>query len=219
MQVLVKAFYKLVIISIFFICYLPVHAQDFEGEVLYTKQTKSDTTFYSYKIKGNKVRFEELNENMQLDNYVIVDLSKKNVIAVNPKRKLYGEQPVYPRITKNDSLNFNIIRTGNYKIIQGIKCYQWRVQNKKEDTEISYWFALENFKFYDEFQKILNQSDKFSQYYLNISETHGFLPLEFVERSMLREWRMCLSVVKIEKKNLQASLFEIPAGYKMFSKN
>ena len=34
----------------------------------------------------------------------------------------------------------------------GYKCYQWRVKNLEENTEISYWVAEDNFMFFEELE-------------------------------------------------------------------
>jgi len=200
-------------------CCLQVYAQNFEGEILFVKQSHKDTSYISFKIKGEKVRYEELNKNLQIDNYTIVDLSQKNIFTINPKRKLYVDLPVYQWKDEPDTMNFDISKTGNYKVIKGFKCFQWRVLNKKEDTEIQFWAADDRFEFFSKFLILINQSEKISQYYLNIPEIYGKMPLESVERSLLREMRMRLEVVSIEKKTMQAALFEIPSGYKLFEKN
>lgn len=195
------------------------NAQNFEGEIVFIKETKQDTTYYAYKIKGNKLRIEELDQKLQLINYMLVDISAKSVIALNTKRKLYVEIPVRSIESNNDTSIYKVIKTDNYKSIKGFKCYQWRVQNKKEDTEIAFWVSNQNFHNFSDFLKLLNRDEKSSVYYLQIPDSQEFFPLLSEERSLLREWRMCLKVVNIEKKHLSPSLFEIPQGYKLFQKN
>ena len=191
---------------------------DFEGEITFIKETLKDTTYLSYKIKGEKVRYEELNKNLQIDNYMIVDLLKKTIYAVNTKKKLYADMPIYAWNGRPDTINFSAEKTGNYKSINGIKCYQWRIINRKENTEIQYWTPTDRYEFYSEFIKLLNHSDKIFQYYLNSPGIYGLLPLESVERSLVREMRMRLEVVNMESKKLPASVFEIPTEYKLFEK-
>lgn len=194
-------------------------AQQFEGEIVFTKNTLKDTTYYAYKIKGSKVRIEELDRQLKLSNYIIVDTSKSIVYAVNPKRKLYVEMPKYSTHDLRDTTEFTIYKTENYKRIQGYKCYQWRVRNKKKNTEVAYWVCNDFSVSFADFLKLLNNKENSSLYYLHIPKTEGFFPLLSVERSVLREWRASLEVFKIEKKNLSATLFEIPNDYKMFRKN
>lgn len=195
------------------------NAQKFEGEIIFTKSTPKDTSFYAYKIKGNKIRVEELDKQFKMSNYMLVDASKSTAFAINPKRKLYVEMPKHAAYSLHDTTEFTVYKTENYKRIQGYKCYQWRVRNKKRNTEVAYWVS-DNFSVsFATFLKLVNNKENSSLYFLHIPKTDGFFPLLAVERSVLREWRTSLEVFKIEKKNLSTALFEIPNGYKMFRKN
>jgi len=195
-----------------------VFAQNFEGEITFSKETSQDTSFYAYKIKGSKVRIEELDKKMEPVNFMIVDVLEKNVFAINPKRKLFVEISTYSNFNAPDTVNFKVIKTENYKEIDGYKCFQWRVRNKKENTEVAYWVSDQHFRYFAELLNLLNREEKSSTYYLQIPDSDGYFPLLSEERSLLREWRMQLKVVNIEKKTLASSLFEIPAGYKQFQK-
>ena len=194
-------------------------AQTFEGEIIFTKATLKDTGYYAYKIKGDKLRIEELDEQQKMINYMLVDVSESKVHAINPKRKLYVEMSTHSMLNFHDTTEFIIYKTENYKRIKGYKCFQWRVRNKKQDTEVAYWVCNDFLVSFADFLKLLNRDENSSLYFLHIPDTDGFLPLLAVERSVLREWRSSLEVKKIEKKKLAAALFEIPSNYKMFQKN
>jgi len=194
-------------------------SQDFEGEIVFSKETHEDTSFYAYKIKEDLIRVEELDNKKQLINYMLVDISQKTILAVNPSRKLFVDMPVHMWRSDKDSSNYKVIKSDNYQMIKGFKCYQWRIQNKKEDTEVSYWVCKDHYKMFSSFLKIINRTEKTSSYFLNIPEIGGFFPMMSVERSMLREMRMQLTVISIQKKSLPPSTFEVPADYKLFQKN
>ncbi|MFN8255566.1 MAG: DUF4412 domain-containing protein [Bacteroidales bacterium] len=219
MQVFKRAVSKLIPLIIILLVYQKISAQNFEGEILFSKETPEDTTIYNYLIKGNKIRIEELNHNYQLVNYMIVDVSERSIVALNPGRKLYADIPVHYWRADKDTSDFTILKTGNYQFIKGYKCFQWRVQNKKENTEVAYWVANEPVNIFPEFLKTINLSEKTSIYFLMVPETDGYFPMLSVERSFLRELRMQLTVIKFQKKSLPVSLFEIPEGFRMFQKN
>ncbi len=219
MQVLTKVVLSFLILTGAFIFNFSSFAQEFEGEILFTKESTEDTTFYIYKIKGDKVRVEELDEKMQLINYMIVNITNKTILAINPNRKLYVDMPVHPWRASKDTAEYKILITDNYQIIKGYKCFQWRIQNKKENTEIAYWVSKDNFNFFSDFLKIINRTEKSSTYFLTVPQIEGFFPMMSVERSLLREHRMRLAVISIQKKLLPNSLFEVPAEFKMFQKN
>ena len=214
--------YTTIFLALFLNFILPSNiakTQSFEGEITFIKETSKDTSFYKYKVKNNIIRVDELNKNFKLKNYMLVDLNKEVIYAINPKRKLYTKLPVHPWQKAKSSENYKVIKTQNYKTVNGYKCYQWRVKNKKENTEIAFWVTNDKFNFFYDFLKILNRAEKSSLYYLRIPNTHGFFPMLSVERSLLRDFRLKLSVMKIEKKNLNTSLFKIPSEYKYFKKN
>jgi hypothetical protein len=214
--------YKTIFLAFFFNLMLISNiakTQSFEGEITFIKQTSKDTSFYKYKIKNNIIRIDELDKNYKLTNYLLVYIDKEEIYAINPEKKLYTKLPIHPWQKNKKSENYKIFKTENYKSINGYKCYQWRVKNKKENTEIAFWVTNDKFHFFYDFLKILNRTEKSSIYYLTIPKTNGYFPMLSVERSLLRDFRLKLSVTKIEKKNLNSSLFKIPSEYKYFKKN
>ena len=199
---------------------LYAQSKKFEGEIVFIKETLKDTSYFSYKIKGDKVRVDELDRNMNTKNYMIIDINAPIIYAVNPTRKLYTNMPIHPWNYDNaPQSNFQIIKTENYKYLNGYKCNQWRVRNKKEDTEIAYWVASDQFTFFQKFLRLINIADKNSDYYLRIPETEGIFPMLSVEMSILRSRKSKMEVININKKNMETALFEIPGDYKLFQKN
>ena len=203
---------------------LPVslYSQDskFEGEIVFVKETLNDTSYFSYKIKNNRVRVEELDSKLNVKNYMIVDVDAPLIYAVNPSRKLYTNMPIHPWDFDNaPQSDYQVIKTQNYKYLKGYKCNQWRVRNKKEDTEIAYWVANDHFNFFQKLLRLINVADKSSNYYLRIPEIDGVFPLLSVERSTLRCWKSKLEVISLKQKDMETSLFEIPQDYKLFQKN
>ncbi len=150
------------------------------------------------------------------NNYLLFDLSKRAITIVNPLRKMYMNVDRKPYKERTDTNNFRILKTNNSKIIHGYKCFQWRVRNKQENTEVSYWVAYDNFDFFVDFLKLFNRSEKHAQYYLMIPNNFGYFPMLSEERTTLREEKMTLRVIHIQRKPLDKSLFQIPKDYKNF---
>ena len=214
--------YRLIIFLFIGFFFPSLHSQDsgFEGEIVFVKETLKDTTYFSYKIKDDKVRVDELDKNLNITNYMIVDINAPLIYAINPARRLYTNMPIHPwELSNSPKNNFETIKTDNYKYINGYKCKQWRVKNKSDDTEITYWVADDNFLFFKKLLRLINIADKNSDYYLRVPETNGVFPMLSVERSILRSWVSKLEVIKIKKMSMNTALFEIPMGYKQFQKN
>lgn len=190
----------------------------FEGAIKFMQQSLSDTLYYTYHIKDNAVRLD-IHEGCQgcsgSDNSILFDLAKNTVTAISPARKIYVNVPVKPYKKQGES-EFEIIKSKNNKVIAGYKCYQWRVKNKSQKTEISYWVAFDNFFFFDDFLKLWNRSEKHSVFFLQIPDIDGYFPMMSEERTLLREEKMKLSVVDIKKTKQEDNLFKIPDGYRNY---
>ncbi len=193
--------------------------KSFEGFIFFSMEMIDDTLYYTYYVKDKMVRMDEFNRCRDCkvpNNYLLFDINKQTITIVNPLRKMYinVERKAYKERQVDD--NFKIIKTNNTKIIHGYKCYQWRVRNKQENTEVSYWVAFDNFDFFVDFLKLFNRSEKHAQYFLLIPETKGYFPMLSEERTTLREEKITLRVINIQKKQLDKSLFQIPKDYKNF---
>lgn len=190
----------------------------FEGSINLIKKTFSDTTFYVYYVKGQKIRIDIIEKSVSsnsIDNYLLFDLEKKSIVAISPTRKLYIPLQT-GKYKKAEDKNFVIIKSNNQKVVTGYKCYQWRVKNVEMNTEMTYWVAAENFTFFEELLKLWNRTEKHAIFYLQIPEINGFFPIESVERTLLRDEKMKLLVTGIKKNKIDDNLFKIPPDYKSY---
>ena len=191
-------------------------AQPFEGVMDFNKISAVDTIKYRYYVKGNNVRIEEMNKKGVIAGIMLVDLVKGNILSLSPDRKMYMEVPALskPIITGKVEVN----KTSGTKIINGYTCKLWRMRNKAENTEVSYWVAEDKFDFFNGLLKVLNRKDKLSVYFMQAPTVVGAMALEATERNLLRDFKNAIVTTKIEKKVLDASLFSIPAEYKKYDK-
>jgi len=188
---------------------------NFEGTITFVMQTFSDTIHYSYHVKDNMVRFDELDDCSVPHNCLLFNLKERTITAISPMRKLYMDIPLKP-YADADTNDFEIIKSLNNKKIQGYKCYQWRVKNKSQNTEIAFWVVDDGFAFFDKLLRLWNRSEKHAQYFLQIPDKEGYMPMLSTERSLLRDKRMKLAVTKIERKTMDPELFKIPEGYQSY---
>lgn len=187
--------------------------QPFEGTIRFVQERQHDTLNYIYYIKKHLVRMDIIDKYGNLDNYLLFNLEKNTIKAVNISRKLYIDVATKPYVKINGK-QFEIIKNPrNHKVINGYKCYQWRVRNRAENTEICYWVADGNFEFFEEFLKLWNRSEKHAVYFLHIPDIEGYFPMESEERTTLRFLKMRMKVTKIKRKTLADDYFEIPEDY------
>ncbi len=193
-----------------------ISAQAFEGSIEFVKRTATDTTTYVYHIKGDKVRIDEIgSKSKKVEGSYIVDLTgKTKMIFMSHERKTFGENSSgAPATVKGTPV---VTKTKNVKKIKGYDCTEYIVTNKEENTQISYWIANnQKFDFFAPLLKLLNRKDKFSTYYQQIKDLVGAFSFLAIQSTGNKETGK-LEVTKIEKKGIDASLFEIPKDYKKF---
>ena len=192
------------------------HRPKFEGKIKFVRITETDTTYFSYLVKGDKVKFISYDpciSKEEMQEYLLFDLSKKTITAVKPSFRTYivlQNKPYVP-LPKEE---FRIIKSRNHKDILGKKCYQWRVKNKKENAEVAYWVNNKyNYDFFIPLLTLWNRVEKHAEYFLQISKSNGVFPFLSTERSVVRDFRMKLAVVEINYQPLDDDIFIIPSDY------
>jgi hypothetical protein len=188
----------------------------FEGIISYVKESKYDTTYNIYYIKDNNVRIEEYDKDKNLQNVVLIDINKETSILINPEKKQYKENNKCDQLKKLFDNNFEINKTDNYKIINGVKCFQWRVRNTQLNTEISYWVTQSKIEFYNNLLNNLYSSENSNIFFMQIPDNKGYYPMVTEERTLLRDEKQRTTLVDIKSKQMNNNLFIIPSNYKLF---
>ena len=207
----------LVLLSTFMITFSSFAQQAFEGIIEFKKIGTTDTTYYIYTIKGNRVKIDEINSiTKQSDGTFLVDLETKMQLSVNHERKLYSEKN--PSATPPLKGICEVSKTGNTKMLQGYKCSEVVVINKEEETKITYYLAEDKFIFFNKLLNILNRRDKSSVYFLKIMEPSETFPMLSIHTDLKGKPTARLEVIKVTKKIVDPAQFEIPKGYTKFEK-
>lgn len=191
------------------------NAQNFEGKIEFTKTIGPVTANYTYYVKDNFVRVEELGENGELQGIMIVDSEKNTVTALSPERKMFIEVP-NNRAPKEVKVDVN--KTSNKKVINGVECTEWIVGCVGDGREAAYWVADGNYHFFVPMLNTLNRKDKLAVYFNLIPDVNGVFPLEGVERKINGTEISRLQVNNIAPGSQPDRLFQIPAGYSKFER-
>lgn len=209
---------KLFFTIIFFSVYGFLFSQNqFEGSIFFLKVTSLDTSYYAYHVKGDMVRVDELDKKKTIMNSLLVDLKDQKMTALSPSKKMYMQLHSNPYTPASDK-SFEIIKTKNKKNILGYECMQWRVKNKLQNTEITYWVSDDKFCFFEDLLKTLNRSEKQARFFLQIPDAKCVGALQSEERTLLRDQKMKLSATEIKKQKLDNSIFIIPSDFKNFER-
>ena len=199
-----------------FLCILNLSANGFEGNITIVKQTFYDTTYYTFTVKERLVRIDEKNVNHQIMQSLIIDLQNKKITALSPSQKLFTNIQKFSH-TPNSQKDFTVVKSENYKYIDGQKCFLWRVRNPNLNMEMSFWVFESDFSFYNEVISLLGQTEDYSKYCLyfdQIPNSQGYFPMLMVEKTLLRDERMKVSVQQINRKKVDSRSFLIPSEYK-----
>lgn len=187
--------------------------ESFEGTIKMVQKTCYETSYFTYFVNRENVRIDKFDVNHIPTQSIIVNLKDKQVHILNPCKKLFTKLDI-KSTPNNNSNDFSILKTENSKMIDNHLCYQWRVKNKESNTEVAYWVIQNNFYFFEELIKILNNVDKSFEYFEKIPETQGFFPLLTVERTLLRKEKNRLSILQINNTVIEKNIFDIPDDFK-----
>ncbi len=190
--------------------------QVFEGLIRIVEFTQTDTIYYDFKIKDQLTAVLMHDKHNSVHKKFLANTEKNVIYEINDEQKVYIEYKLeQKKINEEDKDKITVKQTDNYKIIDGIKCYQWIVTNKAKNTSISYWIAKQDFAFlFSIIQNIKEASNKRASYFMFIPDYKDFFPYESIERGLLREFRAQEQLVSVKIKKLPDSYFEIPKDYK-----
>ncbi len=193
----------------------PTYTNSFTGSFQLIEKNLFDTTTYQLFIDNNFVRADKYNGGKNYES-LIINLTDKEMIILNHQKKLYSTLKVKEEKMEFDS-TIKIIKTENEKTILGKKCKQWRVKNIAEKTEVTYWVDSSNYGFYYYLIKLWNSTQKTHKYFQIVPNSFNCMPLEIVERNLLRDVKCSINITKIDSNKVDENLFAIPKDYSPFS--
>ncbi len=191
------------------------YTNTFNGKFELIERTLYDTSQYIIYIHNDKARIDKNYRTTKKESYLL-NLKTGEMIALNHQKKLYSSIPVVEEKPSLDS-TFTVIKTNINKNILGQNCAQWRVKNRNDNTEITYWVSTNNYGFYYYLNKVWDASKKYHKYFQIIPQSFGFMPFEIVERNLLRDIKSSVNMTSISNQMLDTSLFTVPSDYKHFS--
>jgi len=188
--------------------------ESFQGSIEMIQKSHYETSYFTYFVKNENVRIDKFDGNHTLIQSFYINLNEEQIYILCPLKKLYLKVEVNKK-PKPDYNNFIIQKTENSRMVNDYLCYQWRVKNKERNTEVAYWVSQNNFYFFEELIKLINNADKTYEFFELIPETQGFFPMLSVERTLLRKEKSRMYVVNINNTDVNDNLFKIPSNYEL----
>lgn len=184
-------------------------AQKFEGEIKYNTEFDGDKMDLYYFIKGENIKMK-VHDYVEGTNTSIIFNNKLNSLII-----LLDDEKMYMELPKNsfndemqsdetESNEESFVNTGETKEILGYKCEKYIINS--EEGNIIIW-ATKELGGISFFTNPLN--DKKPTAWQKEMDLLNFVPFEItdeIEGSIFK-------AVKVEKKDLEDSEFEIPADY------
>ncbi len=205
---------KKILIAILLLITSVCFANEFEGKISIVKKTHSDTIYYNYSVKSNKIRIDELDKNNSITQTYIINTQDSSVFVINYNEKAYKK--LNTSTEYENKSNIEIINTGIFKYINGYKCYQWRVRDVSKNSEIAYWLAEGNFNFFSPIAKFRLLSEDILSYYSSLLASTNAIPLLVEHRTILRDEKATYAVSNIDKSPINDATFLIPKAFKFY---
>ncbi len=192
--------------------------KDFIGILKYIEYTPFDTTYYKVFVTKDKIRidsFDDIEEKGEANKILIYNLKDNNIIALKPSARIYRTIDA----DSESSLNVDgcevILNKKNYKYINNYKCVQYRIKNKAENTDITYWIPEEDFPFYCEMVSMKHSMQPVYKYFFMLPNHKVAFPMQTVERTLLREEKSSYKVVELDETQIPDDMFKLPADYSL----
>lgn len=191
-------------------------AKSFEGNITLVKATFYDTTYYTFTVKENMVRIDEKNAKLQIMQSLIIDLQGRKITALSPSQKLFTTLQKF-KSSASYQKDYTVIKSENFKYIDGQKCFLWRIRNSNLNVEMSFWVFESDFDFFNEVVGLLGSTEdyaKYCMYFDQIPNAQGYFPMLMVEKTLLRDEKMKVFVQQINRKKVDSRSFIVPNDYK-----
>jgi hypothetical protein len=188
-------------------------SKPFEGKLCFIEKNLYDTTKLNIYVRGRMIRVDFMDGKGKQS--LIFDLKNSSVIALEHSKKLYYDVQVNDY--KNEPIpGCQFFKTGSTKKIAGIVCHQWRIKNVKEKTEVALWVSGSGFGFFSDLLKLWNRTERPFRYFLLFNDKSDNMPLQWTERTLLRDLKSSAMLTDIEYQTPDLSLFSVPETYSLY---
>lgn len=187
-------------------------AAAFEGEIRGDVSSKAweGKRQVTWSFKGDKVRYELPAGTEVMGGWILFDGGTRKMYMVNDQQKTFMtiDPDQTAAKTANPAEPPQIEKTGKHEVIAGYGCEDWNIMQKGKKSEACITDGLA-FSFG-------NPRETAGDWTQTLAKEKRF-PLRMVRYDATGAEEMRVEVTKVETKLLDASKFEVPAGYKEMS--
>ncbi len=207
---------KLKNISLFLlVSLLSFSVSAFEGVITWKETKRNVSMTKKMFVKGDMVRIETYKpgSETELKGVKIVDMAKGTVTALIPSRELYFE--VQPKEGGHDK-EVTGKATGKTSNILGYDCKEF-VATSAAGNSVTFQIAAGDFAFFSKLIHTMGKADASDVFFEKLDQKDA-MPLKTEQKNSAGTVMFTREAKKIEKTELEDSLFQIPEGYSMWEK-
>jgi len=185
-------------------------AQSFEGAIDMQMTMRGKTMETHCYYQGNKIRIESNSGGRQ--SIIITDLGAKTMTQMMPERRMYMtmDMPDAKTLPQPATTTDKPVKTGKTETILGYVCDEWTITDSKRKATTDLWLA-HGLTIMPPMSGGMQRNPN-AQNYDAIYKEGGF-PVRTIVKDSTGTEQTRMEVVKIDKKQLDASLFTPPADY------
>lgn len=181
--------------------------ENFEGKVTFNVFDNDEMHTMDYYMKGGKILFDAKEKEGR--GQFIMDPAAKQILIIMPDQKMYMEMPmpegeINSETEKEMNKDAEFSKTGETKEILGYNAEKWIYKNSDDQGEA--WLTKDIGSFIW-FSNPMMQDENKPQWMKDLNEG-GYFPLIVTENG-----KKVFEVTNVEKKSLDNSMFEPPAGF------
>jgi hypothetical protein len=176
----------------------------FEGEVDYNLNSKQHDGTVSYFMKGKKILAKTITNGYTGD--VIIDMEAREITMIMTAQKMYTTITLPP--SNSSTLGKGTFTdTGRSDVILGKTCEEWLYQGPKGSSSVWGAHGLGNFFAFG------GRPNDPSAAWADAVKHNGLFPLKVISKDADGNVMMTMEATKITPGTLEASLFQVPAGF------
>lgn len=188
-----------------------ITAQDFEGILEFKKQEGAAVDNSVWYVRGDMVRIDEFEPNSRiLKSCYLINNKAGTAQYVNHKAKTW-ENAI--QTLQEERTGCTVEETDNTKEMFTYKTNEYTVKNANGTVQLSYWLNFGKFGFFRPALKWVAFDNVFYDYFWVLPAKDNMMPMLVVKTNEKGEETGRLEVTRIEKRTVDAKLFDIPAGY------
>lgn len=197
------------ITGFFLLCIPSITAQDFEGIIEFKLQEGSKQETSVWYVKGDMVRIDEFAPGTRiLKGCYIINTKENSAKYLDHKAKTWSGV-IITQSPADESTVTEIDSTLEFHSYKASKCIV-----KTDSLQMTYWINRGRFGFFNPALRFIAHQNDFYEYFWHLPSSENAMPMLVTKKNSAGVETGRFEVIRIEKREIDANLFNVPVGYK-----